>query len=863
MKIYNRKKRSQPGSRFCTALIPTIPALAILCTVLSVGCHHSGTDGGAKPESSGLLVAGQALDLTLPFQYRAGVGISGLAPLSFSQQLAKSGGGTWIVLASKPLEDVKLPVAKAGSLYRGNPLANLTVQKALEVLSKAGTPMSWDATRGYVLLDFAPNRDIDRVRTAPPTETVGVMFSSNSLPELAHAIGDVWKIKLEVDATLMSRWIALRTERKKLHRDLSRANPQSSDQDILAAQRYGTALVSIDDEDSKLDPFQVKALDRLDLGGMLQVVARSLGGESKETTSGQWKIGSISDPQKQQAEVIRLKASIDQLTGSSAAGFTSFSDRSGSGSGSLDDVADQPVPITPVSDEAYEAFTSLAMQGVPAIPTLTAYLDPEKPTLARTSAEILAIMGIPEAKKALADYLIRLRTPSKTKLTESARSQLLSEAISITARDGGDLHTIAEIALDESVNKTARQTARMALVYHGNVSEFAEDSSKAKSLNGEMEFLVKYPAEPGRPQEMKSVDDPKIITPIATTRTQAGDVWAVFLSGRLGNPMDMWLAHGRDQKWIEFLFTGIQFSRQSLYGNSQDEAPTKGACLIEATATSVTIKPPNSSVAAQIASLQKQTEDTKLSMDQRQKVYVALSQLQSKLSNVLAKAVTFNLDDLKRDSDKDGVPDLVELRLGTDPHKADTDADGVPDGKDDNPVAGVVKTPTTRNILLQQVFQAMYGKDQSPDPILVVLNKKYWQKFHGARARVRCITHSDLLKSARNFSGLRTLQFGGPQDADSTILNKDGPCFTNGGETLAEVHFWQNTVVETQTVAMARRGRYYGNSNATAVEYVARFEHKSEWKLVSIFPERNFTAERSATELMSAQQSQVNSDINE
>jgi hypothetical protein len=40
---------------------------------------------------------------------------------------------------------------------------------------------------------------------------------------------------------------------------------------------------------------------------------------------------------------------------------------------------------------------------------------------------------------------------------------------------------------------------------------------------------------------------------------------------------------------------------------------------------------------------------------------------------------------LRRDSDGDGVPDLVEERIGTDPHNADTDGDGIADGRDGLP----------------------------------------------------------------------------------------------------------------------------------------------------------------------------------
>lgn len=60
------------------------------------------------------------------------------------------------------------------------------------------------------------------------------------------------------------------------------------------------------------------------------------------------------------------------------------------------------------------------------------------------------------------------------------------------------------------------------------------------------------------------------------------------------------------------------------------------------------------------------------------------------------------LAELQKDSDADGLPDLVEQRLLTDPSSADTDADGLPDGED----------------ALPQV-PALHGGTQSPEASLL------------------------------------------------------------------------------------------------------------------------------------------------
>lgn len=63
---------------------------------------------------------------------------------------------------------------------------------------------------------------------------------------------------------------------------------------------------------------------------------------------------------------------------------------------------------------------------------------------------------------------------------------------------------------------------------------------------------------------------------------------------------------------------------------------------------------------------------------------------------------------LRRDSDGDGLTDLVEERLGTDPRNADTDGDGIPDGRDGLPLVplGAGRTPEAE--VLAEVMRGYY-----------------------------------------------------------------------------------------------------------------------------------------------------------
>ena len=73
--------------------------------------------------------------------------------------------------------------------------------------------------------------------------------------------------------------------------------------------------------------------------------------------------------------------------------------------------------------------------------------------------------------------------------------------------------------------------------------------------------------------------------------------------------------------------------------------------------------------------------------------------------------VDFAWADLTRDSDDDGVTDLVEERVVTDPHDADSDDDGLIDGRDMLPFVPHVAVPTAMSDI---VAAALYG--EQPDP---------------------------------------------------------------------------------------------------------------------------------------------------
>jgi hypothetical protein len=66
--------------------------------------------------------------------------------------------------------------------------------------------------------------------------------------------------------------------------------------------------------------------------------------------------------------------------------------------------------------------------------------------------------------------------------------------------------------------------------------------------------------------------------------------------------------------------------------------------------------------------------------------------------------VDFTWRALRRDSDGDGLTDLVEERLATDPHNRDTDGDGIADAKDRLPQVARVATTTAEGEVLARLF---------------------------------------------------------------------------------------------------------------------------------------------------------------
>lgn len=220
----------------------------------------------------------------------------------------------------------------------------------------------------------------------------------------------------------------------------------------------------------------------------------------------------------------------------------------------------------------------------------------------------------------------------------------------------------------------------------------------------------------------------------------------------------------------------------------------------------------------------------------------------------LQQTIALSLRDMRKDTDHDGLTDLIEKRLGTDAMNPDTDRDGLADGEDPNPLVPHVANLTDTQRLIQAIFTTLFAGDPNTDPIVVVLDRKDWMEFPGSGAPVYCVTREEYLRRANSFNAFRVLQFGGPGRNGATILNVDGPVSYNDSRTRAEIHFWQLSARTTLANPwMAIYTAQFGSTGAP-IDYMALFSRKgSGWRLETLKPWQADTADTAMGELMRRQ----------
>lgn len=815
------------------------------------GCM-SGTpakeQGGEKknPSASATAPERSVADMKQPFPSLFWINSPEKGPLDFTRSIAHTAGGTWIALSPHPLDELTW-APNYNEAYRGGKLSAASV---MEKVRKAGTTFyqqersiqSGDGKdQPYQLLYFGPQEEADRLRAAPPTEIVGIYLAAPNGDMLLRSVSDLWHLKIEIPPDLCRRRDGLIAAR---HAETKEGQSPS----YRGGNENQALLPAFEGPEFQLS-------ERISPEELLHRLADYFGAtcEAKGDT---WQFKPITDPAAVKA---RLETLEKHFAGGgeniSFGGFTSFSDRQSGADGQSGSESVDPASITiPDPDDVSKGILDdISIFGAEAVPTLSRLLDAKRPMLARGILAELGRMHLPESRGALMTFARSLETPPAGGSERVIAIRLYQETVQIMLREAESPEIgayLATVARNSQTPVALRMSIREALAGNGNLTPLLETTPAASPSPTDISFTV------GTEKDKTTADEKtEVVVPLATFKAPEGDTWAVFLSKKYGNPDDFWLGRGTAAgRWEEFLFTGESFRRRAEYREEFGEfgqAPKPGSCELAVSGDIITIRPPAGKDKDEMARLEKMMRDKTLPAVQRQSAAQKHYRLTQRRAGNLNGTVTLSLATLRADTDKDGLPDIVEERLGLDPKQADTDGDGVPDGTDLNPLVSRTTPQSDRSAILQLVFYAVFGGDPSPLPIIVVLEKEYYQEFQGSGTRVLCLTPTEFARQKDTMKAFRVLQFGGPQDADNTILNREGPCLFNDSKTRAEVYYWY--WYTRPDMRMMLRSDLRTDQPATLPQdLLARFTKQgNRWTLIAAKPWRYDSAQQALSSILS------------
>ena len=132
-----------------------------------------------------------------------------------------------------------------------------------------------------------------------------------------------------------------------------------------------------------------------------------------------------------------------------------------------------------------------------------------------------------------------------------------------------------------------------------------------------------------------------------------------------------------------------------------------------------------------------------------------------------------------KDTDKDGLPDIVEAKFLTDAKNPDSDGDGIADGKDTNPLTPKQRDVNDTTEIRQAVFSVLFATTSSRNAVVVVgrdeFAKQEYYCFSGAVLRAS--------ESRRGFVNLTSIDIRYQSENAATVWISDWE-----GEEAASIH---------------------------------------------------------------------------
>ena len=143
--------------------------------------------------------------------------------------------------------------------------------------------------------------------------------------------------------------------------------------------------------------------------------------------------------------------------------------------------------------------------------------------------------------------------------------------------------------------------------------------------------------------------------------------------------------------------------------------------------------------------------------DYKVKLHVTSEYIEIVEPHAKNRKIVIPIERLTRDSDGDGLTDIAENRLCTDPDEIDTDDDGIPDNLDRNPLAGKKETLNDSQKLTKLEIEKFLDGSHLKEPshrrtiIAAVEFEEDKMEFRSSSHVVLCLTHDEALNYLRTF----------------------------------------------------------------------------------------------------------------